>query len=123
MKIVLNSKVTKGFNDGIDPLSSRTVSDNITKPLKFFNQCPKRDEVNLLNLKEISAEIGIKSLTAIDESNRLGLGSFKALGAVYAIAKMAWGNCIDKNNDNLLLQAKEKLQGKIFYTASAGNHG
>lgn len=123
MKIVLNSKVTKGFNDGIDPLSSRTVSDNITIPLKFFNQCPKSDEVNLLNLKEISAEIGIKSLTAIDESNRLGLGSFKALGAVYAIAKMALGNFIDKNNDNLLLQAKEKLKGKIFSTASAGNHG
>ena len=115
--------VSKGFNDGTDPLSKRTVSDNISDPLKFFSLCPKRDEVNLLYLNHISNEIGINSLVAINESKRLGLGSFKALGAVYAIAKIGLGNFINKDNKNLLLEAKEKLKGLIFSTASAGNHG
>ena len=115
--------VSKGFNDGTDPLSKRTVSDNISGPLKFFSQCPKRDEVNLINLNHISTEIGINSLIAINESKRLGLGSFKALGAVYAIAKMGLGNFINKDSESLLLEAKEKLKGVIFSTASAGNHG
>ena len=93
--------VSKGFNDGTDPLSKRTVSDNISNPLKFFSQCPKRDEVNLINLNHISNEIGINSLIAINESKRLGLGSFKALGAVYAIAKLGLGDFINKDNKNI----------------------
>ena len=86
--------VSKGFYDGTDPISKRTVSDNISAPLKFYILCPKRDEVNLLYLNHISNEIGINSLVAINESKRLGLGSFKALGAVYAIAKIGLGNFI-----------------------------
>ena len=36
----------------------------------FFNKCPIKDEVNLLNLDKIADEIGIKSLVAIDETKR-----------------------------------------------------
>lgn len=123
MKIVLNSLVSKGLNEGKDPLSSRTVSIDIKKPYQYFNKCPIKDEVNLLNLQEIADEIGIKSLTAIDERHRLGLGSFKALGAVYAIAKIALGDLTNQNDKNLLNKAKEKLKDFTFSTASAGNHG
>ena len=123
MKIVLNSLVSKGYNKGKDPLSNRAVTTDIEKPFLFFNKCPIKDEVNLLNLDKIANEIGIKSLVAIDETKRLGLGSFKALGAVYTIAKIALGNLIDHNDKNLLLKAKQKLKGVTFSTASAGNHG
>ena len=123
MKIVLNSLVSKGYNKGKDPLSNRAVTTDIEKPFLFFNKCPIKDEVNLLNLDKIADEIGIKSLVAIDETKRLGLGSFKALGAVYTIAKIALGNLIDHNDKNLLLKAKQKLKGVTFSTASAGNHG
>ena len=122
MKIVLNPKISVGFNNGMDPLSERSLSYDVSKPLKFFNHCPKKDEVNLLNLKDVSSELGLNSLIAIDESNRLGLGSFKALGAVYAIAKIALGDKIQKYDD-LLSAAKEKVKDVTFSTASAGNHG
>ena len=123
MKIVLNPKFGRGFNNGCDPLSKRSVSDDIVNPFKLFNKCPFRDQVNILDLQTISKEIGIKSLVAINESNRLGLGSFKALGAVYVIAKIALGVSINKPSTNLLSLAKEKLKGVTFSTASAGNHG
>lgn len=43
-----------------------------------------------------------------DERNRMGLGSFKALGAAYVIAHMA---------------QSRSLSGVTYVTASAGNHG
>ena len=110
MKIVLTSFFSKGLNKGKDPLSNRAVSNDIEKPFLFFNKCPIKDEVNLLNLDKIADEMGIKSLVAIDETKRLGLGSIKALGAVYTIAKIALGNLIDHNDNNLLLKAKQKLK-------------
>ncbi len=122
MRIVLNYKLAKGFNNGIDPLSDRTISNDVSQPLKFFNQCPIKDDVSLLNLKDLSSEIGVSSIIAIDETKRLGLGSFKALGAIYAIAKIALKDEIN-GCDNLLLRAKEQLRGITFSTASAGNHG
>ena len=36
---------------------------------------------------------------------------------------IALGNLIDRNDNNLLLKAKQKLKGVTFSTASAGNHG
>jgi diaminopropionate ammonia-lyase len=56
-----------------------------------------------------------------DETRRMRLGSFKALGGVYAIAQMiedASGTS-DLNSE----QARNLAAGMTFITASAGNHG
>ena len=50
-----------------------------------------------------------------DERGRMGLGSFKALGAAYVIARQAAE--ISETPDN------ETLKGRTYVTASAGNHG
>lgn len=49
-----------------------------------------------------------------DESGRMGLGSFKALGAAYVIAHMARARGGDRAT---------ALAGETFVTSSAGNHG
>ena len=59
-------------------------------------------------------------MVTINES-KIGLGSFKALGAVYAIAKIGLGNFNNKDNKTYF-RSKEKLKG-ITFSASAGNHG
>jgi diaminopropionate ammonia-lyase len=56
-----------------------------------------------------SLEIDSTPLLIKDERERLGLGSFKALGGAYAVLRM-----IEENNEDLPL---------TFVTASAGNHG
>ena len=63
------------------------------------------------------AELGLASLHAKDERGRIGLGSFKALGAAHAIAKLAAATA---GPDSDLSQA---LAGETFVCASAGNHG
>jgi diaminopropionate ammonia-lyase len=52
--------------------------------------------------------VGVDQLWIKDERNRMGLGSFKALGAAYVIACDA---------------AKGDAKGQGYVTASAGNHG
>ena len=50
-----------------------------------------------------------------DERSRMGLGSFKALGAAYVIARQA--SDLNKAPD------ADTLKGRTYVTASAGNHG
>ena len=57
-----------------------------------------------------------------DETDRMGLGAFKALGGVYAVAKMIIGNetqLSDISHDVI----REKARQLTFVCASAGNHG
>ena len=50
-----------------------------------------------------------------DERERMGLGSFKALGAAYVIASDAQSLTESP--------CSTTLEGKTYVTASAGNHG
>lgn len=78
-------------------------------------QCPKHTITPLLDAPEIAAQAGVGWVHIKDESARMGLGSFKALGAAYAIARDAqkadapdWATA---------------LTGRVYVSASAGNHG
>jgi diaminopropionate ammonia-lyase len=83
---------------------------------RLLAHCPAHTPTPLLDLPDLARRTGISRLHVKDESRRMGLGSFKALGAAYAIALEAasvvrgddWANA---------------LQGRVFVTASAGNHG
>ncbi len=70
--------------------------------------CPEFEETPLVDATALApvAKLWIK-----DERPRMGLGSFKALGAAYVIACQA-----DEAPD-------ANLKGRTFVTASAGNHG
>jgi len=61
----------------------------------------------LIKLPGLAKHLGIKQLLLKDESNRLGLNAFKALGASYAMSQ----------------QIEKYPMIEIFCTATDGNHG
>ena len=91
-------------------------SDDATGVRDLLRECPAHLVTRLLDLTELAHEIGVASIVVKDERSRMGLGSFKALGAAYAIAREA-----------SLARGKSDwattLSGRVFVTASAGNHG
>ena len=73
-------------------------------------RCPVAGETPLVEVMEFGPQVWIK-----DERGRMGLGSFKALGAAYVIAhEAAATGAGDMAN---------ALNGRTYVTASAGNHG
>ncbi|MEO0990328.1 MAG: pyridoxal-phosphate dependent enzyme, partial [Pseudomonadota bacterium] len=49
--------------------------------------CPAHTQTPLLDLPELAQRAGCAGVLAKDERQRMGLGSFKALGAAHAIAR------------------------------------
>jgi len=72
-----------------------------------FHQLLGNKTTPLIHLTHLAKKLGIKSIIVKDESQRLGLNSFKALGASYVMAKQL------ENNPDI----------ETFCTATDGNHG
>jgi diaminopropionate ammonia-lyase len=83
-------------------------STDVARTLTLLNRCPKAAETPLVEVPELAARAGVGSVFVKDERGRMGLGSFKALGAAYVIARDA---------------AEGLAAGTTYVTASAGNHG
>ena len=117
---VENSYFGNGFPD--DPILKnnkmivRTDVDNVRKVVAA---CLK-PEVSPLIDSNLAKKNGINSLWFKDERNRLGVGSFKAIGASYVMAHEAINKIgYDFSEEEL----RSSLKGRTFVTASAGNHG
>ena len=117
---VKNSYFGNGFPD--DPILKnnkmivRTDVDNVRKVVAA---CLK-PEVSPLIDSNLAKKNGINSLWFKDERNRLGVGSFKAIGASYVMAHEAINKIgYDFSEEEL----RSSLKGRTFVTASAGNHG
>ena len=76
--------------------------------------CPAHKPTPLRRADALARDLRVASVALKDERGRMGLGSFKALGAAYAIARDASlaGGAWDS-----------ALAGRCYVTASAGNHG
>lgn len=77
-------------------------------PVALLGRCPAAAKTPLVDASDLADRAGVATLHIKDERGRMGLGSFKALGAAYVIACDA--------------EAGE-AKGRAYYTASAGNHG
>lgn len=78
------------------------------RPMALLKRCPHASITPLVASDALAQSARVGALWVKDERDRMGLGSFKALGAAYVIARDA------ENND---------AQGATYVTASAGNHG
>lgn len=76
--------------------------------LRLLEKCSKSSPTPLRDVPALAGELGLGRLWLKDETTRMGLGSFKALGAAYVIAQ-------DAQNDD--------LTDVTYVAASAGNHG
>ncbi|MRU17020.1 pyridoxal-phosphate dependent enzyme [Roseovarius sp. A21] len=79
-------------------------------PEALLAQCPAASETPLVEVEGFGPRLWVK-----DERGRMGLGSFKALGAAYVIAHEA----VPTGAEDL----STALEGRAYVTASAGNHG
>lgn len=77
-------------------------------PLALLQRCPHSGQTPLLRADDIAAHTSVAAVHLKDERSRMGLGSFKALGAAYVIARDAEAGM---------------ARGQTYLTASAGNHG
>lgn len=100
-------------------LASGTVVSDPSGVRALLAKCPKAAASPLLALPALAETLGIGALHAKDERDRLGLGSFKALGATHAIARAA--------DERVAAGTAEShataLEGVTYVCASAGNHG
>lgn len=87
-------------------------SINAARVADLLAQCPAAGETALVDAKGLA---DVANLWIKDERGRMNLGSFKALGAAYVIARHA--------ADVSDLPAETTLSGRTYVTASAGNHG
>ncbi|MEO8715501.1 MAG: diaminopropionate ammonia-lyase, partial [Acetobacteraceae bacterium] len=97
-------------------------------PLHLLAACPLHRPTPLHRLRGLAARLGIGALIVKDETARLGLGSFKALGGVYAVATLfaehaerALGPLTPA--DYVSPRAKAVTSGLVACCASDGNHG
>ena len=75
----------------------------------FHQGLPGYEATPLISLPELAAEFGVAHVFAKDESSRLGLPAFKALGASWAV--------------NKALSLQEPGAKVTIVTATDGNHG
>ncbi|MDJ0825271.1 MAG: pyridoxal-phosphate dependent enzyme [Rhodobacter sp.] len=80
----------------------------------LLDRCPKAAETDLMRVPDLAVAAGVAEIHLKDERGRLGLGSFKALGAAYVIARHA----AEAGGDPVMA-----LTGRTYVAASAGNHG
>ncbi|MEM5583682.1 pyridoxal-phosphate dependent enzyme [Roseibium sp. AS2] len=118
MDILKNPWLGEGLPDP-EGLAEGTISETPVAAETFLAGSPDGGPTLLLDRRDIAQAFGIGALYLKDERNRMGLGSFKALGAAYAIAKRAGQKVRDGNADD----PGTSLEGVTFACASAGNHG
>ena len=107
MQIYLNSLRETGLDHpDLDTVPHPLADGKAAQVL--VNKCPRASVTPLVNDKMTADAQGIASVWIKDERTRMGLGSFKALGAAHVIARDA---------------AEGKARGQTYITASAGNHG
>ncbi|TPI12812.1 diaminopropionate ammonia-lyase [Mesorhizobium sp. B4-1-3] len=86
-------------------------------------------ETPLHALPALAGELGIAALHVKDEGQRLGLGSFKALGGAYAVMRLVLeeaGKWLGRDVDVSEIgepRVREIASGMIFVCATDGNHG
>ncbi len=102
----------KGMAEGV-------IETDVTAAAALYSTCPVNHATPLRNFETLCSHFGVGKLWLKLEESRMGLGSFKALGAVHAIAKQA----AKKVGLNDLDAMKTALNGETYVCASAGNHG
>jgi len=97
----LNNSKKSLKNNLTNKILSASNSFDFHKSQSYYNN------TSLYKLDNLSIELGIKSVSIKDESDRFGLDSFKILGSTYALHEIL----------------KEKEYINTFCTATDGNHG
>ena len=113
MQLLKNSYVGIEFDGVAHEVPVPSV--DAVMPETLLASCPAHAKTPLTDATSLAKVLGVASIFLKDETRRMGLGSFKALGAAYVIAHQASETGVE--------DLSNALNGKTYVTASAGNHG
>ncbi len=102
------------------------VNPDSAPVIKLLAQCPLHKATSITSEQKTANTIGIESLWIKHESERMGLGSFKALGGSFAILSLLCEAAGVSTNEPVDLDNpafKKAAASKKFACATAGNHG
>ncbi len=139
-EIYRNADAARGFTLIINPLASKDKSwtpqqDSILNDANFaqakatISSWHGYKMTPLVSLSELAAEADVASLHYKDEGSRFGLGSFKALGGAYAVARLLQREVetclgVPVSMQDIVSGAHADLVSKITVCcATDGNHG
>jgi diaminopropionate ammonia-lyase len=112
-----------------DPMRWRDHAVDTTTgedPISFHRRLPGYQQTPVRSLPRLAAMLGVGEIWAKDESSRLGLPSFKILGASWAAYRAICerlGGQPDWQTTDELKSALEPHRPLILRTATDGNHG
>ncbi len=110
----------RDYGRDLDPADAATLGPAGAAAIaRHLARRPGHAPTPLHALPGLAGALGIGGLSIKDEGQRLGLGSFKALGGAFAVAQMI----CDASGATDPTLAREQARSMIFVTASAGNHG
>jgi diaminopropionate ammonia-lyase len=121
MKKLVNKRPAKA--------GSRLFRVNADRPIALLSACPIHQATPLVDAKALAEQLGVQRLDLKMESERMRLGSFKALGGAFALAQMVCDKATVElgrdvvGADIAADDVKAIAAGETFITASAGNHG
>ena len=114
----------------LDPADAEALGDAGTDQVERFLAFRGSPEPTpLLALPALAAEVGVAAIHVKDEGGRLGLGSFKALGGAYAVARLVIEEASRRLGRNIDIAeiptpaVREIASGMTFACATDGNHG
>jgi diaminopropionate ammonia-lyase len=110
-------------------LDAVVSADMAEAAMREISAWPGYRPTPLRRLDTLAAELGVAGILYKDESERFGLGSFKALGGAYAVLRLAasrlaasGGEAPDLRSIRQGTHAKA-LRDLVVCTATDGNHG
>ncbi|MDU9005284.1 pyridoxal-phosphate dependent enzyme [Sedimentitalea todarodis] len=117
--------MTKSDTLAMPAIDTLSFHPNFTRALEFFQT---QELYTVSPMHEIAGPDGL-TVYAKDETQRMGLGAFKALGAPYAVAQILAHGWLEKTGETLTPErmtdadVREFAATHTFVCASAGNHG
>jgi len=118
MDLFTNPLKGTGLPEASDLQPGEIITDPTAANL-LFAECPVATPSPLITSTDLANIFGVGQVILKDERERMGLGSFKALGAAFAIAKRA-ANVVRQNPT---ISFDTALSSETYVCASAGNHG
>ncbi|MGY4298894.1 diaminopropionate ammonia-lyase [Bradyrhizobium sp. i1.4.4] len=114
----------------LDASDADTLSVEAAREVeRFLEHRDAHKETPLISLRGLAREIGVGSIHLKDEGQRLGLGSFKALGGSYAVIRLMLEEATRKLGRDIDVSELHKpevnsvAKGMTVSCATDGNHG
>lgn len=115
-------------NPAVGPLAADTITG--PEPIEFHRLMPGYAETPLLDCPAIARRLGVARVLVKDESSRLGLPSFKMLGASWAVASAVRRQWLGEAGAGDAVLSPAEIRALIpqpetrrLVAATDGNHG